>query len=800
MSYALGVDLGTTHTAAALVRDGRSAVVSLGTRSLEIPSVAFLRDDGVLVVGEAAEYRGRKEPTRFARDFKRRLGDPTPILLAGSPFSAAGLMAALLRQVVGDVAQREGEAPDRLALTYPANWGPYKRELFTQIVDLADLPGALYTTEPQAAAVNFASTSRVAAGESIAVYDLGGGTFDAAVLRKTGDGFELLGEPQGIEQLGGVDFDEAVFGYVARALGDRLRALDRKDPAVVAGVTQLRRDCVAAKEALSTDTEAAIPVLLPGMVTEIRLTRVEFETLIRPALERTIVCMRRALRSAGVADAGVKTTVLAGGSSRIPLVGEMIQSELSLPVAVGTHPKHSVALGAATLASTAGVPGLAPTATEGASVDEHPRPLGQVASATPARSAEGLAPPPWPAPPDEPPVPAPGPAMEPPPSRGARQTPVPEAAPRVSPAPGRAPNEPGPGRSKLLLLLIPAVLAVIAVLAVVLTSGGDDGGNVAGTDTTQVSTPATDASTTPTGATTTADATTTTETSAEPTGPTVTETLSLDSGPFQVSVAQGSLWATGANTADTVTRIDLASGEITATIPVSAVPSGVAAVDSAVWITSQGENTVLRLVPATNEIAATIPVGVKPFSVFATDDDVWVTNETDGTLSRIDPATNTVIATIPVGNKPNGVTEGAGAVWVTLLDDNAVARVDPATNTVVATVPVGGRPFGVIEAAGSIWVTGSNDNSLTRIDPTTNGVLAKVTLGGTPVGLAFDGESLWVANASGDSVSRVDPATNRVIDTVIVGAEPFYVATADGEVWVANFSGNSISSIDPGSA
>ena len=84
MGYVLGVDLGTTYTAAATYRDGRTETVSLGTRSLMIPSVVFLKEDGEFLTGEAAERRGAAEPGRFAREFKRRLGDPTPILLGGT--------------------------------------------------------------------------------------------------------------------------------------------------------------------------------------------------------------------------------------------------------------------------------------------------------------------------------------------------------------------------------------------------------------------------------------------------------------------------------------------------------------------------------------------------------------------------------------------------------------------------------------------------------------------------------------------------------------------------------------------
>lgn len=351
MGYQLGVDLGTTYTAAAVMRDGRAEVATLGTRTLEIPSVVLLRDDGELLIGEAAERRSQTEPDRFAREFKRRMGDPTPILLGGSPFSAHALTARLLRAVVKVVADREGGTPDHIVVTCPANWGDYKRDLLDQAVHQADVGRVSVATEPEAAAVHYASTTRVSPGEIVAVYDLGGGTFDAAVLRNTGDGFELLGDPRGIEQLGGVYFDEAVFAWVVDQMADAFAQLDPDDPGAMAAVARLRRDCVDAKESLSWDTDTAIPVALPNQRTEIRLTRSELEEMIRPTLADTLEAVHRSLSSAGVRTDELKSVLLVGGSSRIPLVGQMLVADLGRPVAIDVHPKHAVALGAAHLAA-----------------------------------------------------------------------------------------------------------------------------------------------------------------------------------------------------------------------------------------------------------------------------------------------------------------------------------------------------------------------------------------------------------------------------------------------------------------
>ncbi len=283
MSYALGVDLGTTYTAAAVQRGDRLEIVDLGTHGAAIPSVVYLRDDGEVLTGEAAIRRGTTDPGRLSREFKRRMGDTTAILLGGVPYSVDALMASVLRHVVATVSERQGGAPDAIAVAHPANWGQYKQDLLDQAVRRADLDRVTFVTEPEAAAIHYATLERLEPGATIAVYDLGGGTFDAALLRKTDDGFEPLGRPEGIERLGGIDFDAAVLGHVMRSLDGLVDDLDPEDAGTVQALARLRQDCVEAKEALSSDTEVSIPVLLPNVQTEVRLTRHEFEAMVRPA-------------------------------------------------------------------------------------------------------------------------------------------------------------------------------------------------------------------------------------------------------------------------------------------------------------------------------------------------------------------------------------------------------------------------------------------------------------------------------------------------------------------------------------
>lgn len=501
MGYVLGIDLGTTYTAAAVRRDGRSHVVDLGTRLSAVPSVVLLREDETILTGEAAHRRALTEPDRVAREFKRRVGDPTPLLLGGAPVSVEALMAKLLRWVVDTVAEREGGPPDAVAISHPANWGAFKVDVLQQAVRMSDLGDATLLTEPEAAAIHYASQERVEAGTTVAVYDLGGGTFDAAVLRKTTGGWDILGQPEGIDRLGGIDFDAAVFAHVQRSLGGQLEALDPDDPAAQAAVARLRDECVAAKEALSSDTDVSIPVLLPNVQTEVRLTRAEFEAMIRPSLADSIDALRRALRTAGVDAADVSIVLLVGGSSRVPLVAQLVGAELGRPVALDVHPKHAVSLGAA-LAADGGTNGSNPPP---------PAPAEPIASAPPAVAAAAVAAaapapvvPPAPeadsstvmARPDAtPPVaaPAPTPAATAPTPPPAPPTPPPTAPPVVAPGAGTPPPSGVGSKVGVLVGIGVVVLLVVAVGAFALLGGGDDedGANTAGTDQTEATDPAT---------------------------------------------------------------------------------------------------------------------------------------------------------------------------------------------------------------------------------------------------------------------------------------------------------------------
>ena len=373
VGYSLGVDLGTTYTAAAISRSAGVEAVQLGADSAAIPSVLFFAEDDTVLVGDAAARRGAEDPTRVVRRFKRHLGDPAPMQIGHSSLPAHVVGGHLLRWVVDLVTAREGGPPDTITVTFPANWGPYKREFMDQLVASARVDAELLE-EPVAAAIGYAAADRMEDGDTVAVYDLGGGTFDAAVLRAEPEGFAFVGRASGMEQLGGVDFDDALFRFVCEAASVDLDHLDRGDPMVVADVQRLRDECVAAKLALSSDVRTSVHVALAGGRTTVAVTRADFEQLIRPLVAESVSTLEHAIVTSGVDVADIDRVLLVGGSSRIPLVGALVSEQLQRPVTVDADPKLVTAKGAALAAAMRSSATSDPAPTEPEDPGPPPRP------------------------------------------------------------------------------------------------------------------------------------------------------------------------------------------------------------------------------------------------------------------------------------------------------------------------------------------------------------------------------------------------------------------------------------------
>jgi molecular chaperone DnaK len=249
------------------------------------------------------------------------------------------------------VSELQGGPPQHVVLTHPAAWGDYRKNLLIQSARQAGLREVGLLPEPVAAATWYASQERIEPGSLIGIYDFGGGTFDASVVRKTATGVEIYGEAGGDDSIGGIDFDHALFRHVAASAGVDVGQLDMTDSMAATQMAQVFTAVVEAKEALSADVEVVIPVVLPGVSRQVLITRAEFEELIRQRVLGTVGVFGQVVQRAGVDPAKLHGVLLVGGSSRIPLVRQLLSAELGIRVAVDAHPKYTVSLGAAIAAA-----------------------------------------------------------------------------------------------------------------------------------------------------------------------------------------------------------------------------------------------------------------------------------------------------------------------------------------------------------------------------------------------------------------------------------------------------------------
>jgi len=343
----LAVDYGTTYTTAALARDGKPELLALGGSEANVyrlPSTVWVDETGELVVGWQAERGAALAPERLERAPKGWLGDREPMQLGRAVF-AEEAAAAVLSIVVSE-AKRSAGALTEIRLTHPASWPNRRKAALRAAAREAGLELVELVEEPVAAARHLAGAD-VATGDSVAVYDLGGGTFDTAVLRATelGD-FEVIGVG-GRDGLGGEVFDARLARHLTSELrqsspGDQ-KAIERSGRALAG----FRREVRRAKEALSL--EGAYDVVLPE-VTErpsLRVTREELERLIDDQVRESVDILAETIAAAGIEPKELRAFYLAGGSSRMPLVARLLSERFGRVPDTREDPKSVVSLGAA---------------------------------------------------------------------------------------------------------------------------------------------------------------------------------------------------------------------------------------------------------------------------------------------------------------------------------------------------------------------------------------------------------------------------------------------------------------------
>ncbi|HIV56807.1 MAG TPA: Hsp70 family protein [Candidatus Stackebrandtia faecavium] len=345
----LGIDFGTSNTVAILrMNDGRVKPL-LFDGSPMLPSAVYLSPDGRMLVGRDAERNARMDPARFEPNPKRRIDDGS-IFLGDQEIPIPRVMAYVLEQVLTEAKRQLGGPPEAVHMTHPARWGERRRNLLLEAARLSGLPKPQLIPEPVGAASYFTSVlgTAVPVGRSLAIYDLGGGTFDATVVRRTPTGFEVLSE-EGLSDVGGLDFDHGIVEHLGKTYGVShaetwSRLMSPSDDKDRRYRRMLYEDVRGAKEMLSRTASADIH--LPAMDVDAHLTREEFEAAAKPHLERTVECMQRAIQGARQSPQDLVGIFLVGGSSRIPLAANLIHKTLGVAPRTFEQPETVVVEGA----------------------------------------------------------------------------------------------------------------------------------------------------------------------------------------------------------------------------------------------------------------------------------------------------------------------------------------------------------------------------------------------------------------------------------------------------------------------
>ncbi|MFD0585559.1 tetratricopeptide repeat protein [Dactylosporangium darangshiense] len=348
----LGVDFGTSTTVAMLQRADGSVTPLLFDASPLLPSGVFAGPDALLT-GADADRAAVAHPARYEPNPKRRIDDGTA-WLDERELPIAELVAAVLTRVAEEARRVAGRVPDTLVLTHPATWSRPRLAVLADAARRIGFGAVDFVAEPVAAAAYFATVlgRELPPGRCLVVYDLGAGTFDVTVVRRSeaggAGGFEVVAA-DGLADVGGLDLDAAVVQH-ARSLtadGAAAEAWGRLDwpetPADQRARRVLWQGARAAKEQLSRHVAADLHV--PLAEAELHMTREEFEKAARPHLDRTVALTVGILRASGVPGERIGGVFLVGGSSRVPLAATLLHRTLRIAPTTIDQPELVVAMG-----------------------------------------------------------------------------------------------------------------------------------------------------------------------------------------------------------------------------------------------------------------------------------------------------------------------------------------------------------------------------------------------------------------------------------------------------------------------
>ena len=346
MSKIIGIDLGTTYSAVAVLEGGEAKIIPNPEGNRTTPSVVAFKGDEIQV-GEVAKRQAITNPNTVI-SIKRHMGTDYKVEVNGKKYSPQEISAMILQNLKATAESYLGEKVTKAVITVPAYFNDAQRQATKDAGKIAGLEVERIINEPTAAALAY-GLDKTDVDQKVLVFDLGGGTFDVSIL-ELGDGvFEVLAT-SGDNLLGGDDFDQAIIDYLVDEFKKEQGIDLSKDKMAM---QRLKDAAEKAKKDLSgvTSTQISLPFISAGangpVHLENTLTRAKFDELTRHLVEKTLVPTRQALKDAGLTPSDIDQVILVGGSTRIPAVQEAIKKEMGKEPHKGVNPDEVVAMGAA---------------------------------------------------------------------------------------------------------------------------------------------------------------------------------------------------------------------------------------------------------------------------------------------------------------------------------------------------------------------------------------------------------------------------------------------------------------------
>ncbi len=353
MSKIIGIDLGTSNTAAAVMEGGKPTIIpsaegnSIGGKAF--PSYVAFTKDGQRLVGEPARKQAVLNPEGTATAFKRRMGENYKFNLRGNEFTPQQLSAFVLQKVKKDAEAFLGTTVEKAVITVPAYFNDNQRQATKDAGKIAGLEVVRLLNEPTAAALAY-GIDKTGKDQKILVFDLGGGTLDVTIMEMSSEGtFEVLAT-SGDTKLGGTDMDNAIIDWLVddfkKTTGINL-ANDKQ------AMMRLKDAAEKAKIELSTTMETDIN--LPFITSdqngpkhlETKLSRAKLESLVRPTVERCGASIDRAVSDSKLSMSNIDKIIMVGGPTRMPIVQEYVEKHVGKKIERGIDPMECVADGAA---------------------------------------------------------------------------------------------------------------------------------------------------------------------------------------------------------------------------------------------------------------------------------------------------------------------------------------------------------------------------------------------------------------------------------------------------------------------